>query len=177
MSLLSRLNKPITLSRFPDNYVTNSRPINDEEVILLKQEIDLLKKSNEINWRLPGTYIPSLLFSLIIILIYKKFIIAVVSFIVSFTVSKLMPFFLKGDSKLLKKDIAGGVTCVKSGPVTIIEDNYGNTYMKRSYLDDVIIDGIYAQGDALKYPHLTDGQNIEVTYSPNAQYIFLVRSL
>lgn len=78
---------------------------------------------------------------------------------------------------LLKKDIKGGTVNIKSGSLTITTDDVGNTYMKRIYMDDVIIDSIYSKGDVLKYPDLVDGQKVEVTYSPRAQYIFSVRSL
>ena len=177
MGLLSKLNKPITLYNLSRKYIVNSRPITQEEVVLLKRELDILRKNTEINWGLPRTYIPSLLFSIIALLFSKSYIIAAVSYIVFFIISKVIPFLLKGDSILLRRDIIGDITLVKSGPVTIIEDNNGSTYTKRFYLDDVIIDGIYTKGDTLKYPNLKDGQNIEVTYSPNAQYIYMVRSL
>jgi len=177
MSLLSKLNKPITLSDSSKKYSNNLRPLKEYEIELLKKEINLLKKNTRIVWGSFNTYVPSLMCTVIVYLIFKQILIAIISFPISFLITKVIPFFLKGDSGLLKKDIKGGVVCVKTGSVAITEENFDNTYMKRVYLDDVIVDGVYYKGGVLKYSNLIDGQNIEVIYSPNAQYIFSVRSL
>lgn len=171
------LNKPLTLSGLLGKYETVSRPLKDEEILLQKQEISLLEKNTKITWRSLRTYTPSLLLALALLLVTKKVEVFIGAFIASFTILKIVPSVIKGDSALLKKDISGGVVIIKSGPVTVVEDTLQNTYMKRLYIDGVIIDGIYSRGDILKYPDLTDGQNIEVVYSPNANYIFSVTRL
>lgn len=177
MSILSALNRPLTLSTLSRKYETSSRPLKDEEILLLKQGLESLEKNTKIIWKSFQTYTPSLLFALVLLLISRKTEVFIGAFIASFTVLKIIPSLIKGDGALLKKDIAGGVAIIKTGPVTVVEDSLQNTHMKRLYIDDVIIDGIYSRSDNLRFPDLTDGQNIEVTYSPNANYIFSVKSL
>ncbi len=176
MSVLSRLNKPIFPSNSNRSYTSSKRPIREDDVVKLKAEIELLKANNQINWKLPITYLPSLAFALLSYYFIKSILVSITSSILFFAISKVLPNLLKGDTFFLKKDILGGEVHIKSGPISVVEDNYNNISVKRIYLDDVIIDGTYTHSDILKYPRLIDGQNVEVEYSPNAQYIFKVKT-
>lgn len=174
MTFLSTLNKPLNSLICKENFSTTSRLLNNEEIEILRKEISIMLINNDIHWFSFYSYIPSLIVSFYFFYTTKNILYAILSFVIVFLIYKVIPFFMKGDSNLLKEDLKEGRAFIKTGPLNIVVDDHSKTYMKRLYLDDVIIDGIYSRGEELKYPNLKNGQSITVTYSPQAHQIFSV---
>lgn len=177
MSVLSKLNRPISMLNQSREYVTTSRLLTEAEIDLLRKEIASFITKTKIDWTSPKTYLQSFIAFATFYYTSGNIRTGLIASVIVFVLWRILPFLIKGDSALMKKDIEWGTVSIKSGPLTVTTDHINNTYMKRIYMDDVIVDGIYSKDGVLKYPELADGQRVEVTYSPNAHYIFSVKNL
>lgn len=104
-------------------------------------------------------------------------------FLLGFMFFNFMPFVIKGDSKLIKKDIKEGNAIVLTAPLKIFEINASRfhwskpAYIKRYYVGDIIIDGIYVKSEEVKYPNLREGDLMKIEYTPSARWIFSVEKM
>jgi hypothetical protein len=172
MTPLNTLAKPILPKHSKEQFQNSQRPMGNNEVLMLKEEIERLSQVNRIRWNKTSTYIPAIGTFLLILYISHSVTVGLIFATSAMALIIFVPALLKGDSFLLKKDIDQKQVNVKVGPVSTYSEKYGRTTINQKYVDDIIVDGTYSLKDEPKFKNFEDGDIVKLEYSPNANFIF-----